>query len=91
LFDLAYNGSLFSNFWQYFEPIRQNMPKNCSADVQTVISHIDKTFTGKDTKAIESIKDMFGMADLTHLDDVAGARACIFVTELHPLILLPHI
>jgi hypothetical protein len=61
------------------------MPKNCSADVQTVIAHIDETFTGKDTKAIQSIKNMFGLADVTHLDDVAGARECIFVTEFHPL------
>jgi hypothetical protein len=50
-----------------------------------VIAHIDETFTGKDTQAIQSIKNMFGLADVTHLDDVAGARECIFVTEFHPL------
>lgn len=61
------------NFWRYFEPIRQNMPQNCSADVQAVISHVDKVFTGKDTKAIQAIKDSFGMGDVTHLDDAAGA------------------
>jgi hypothetical protein len=30
-----------TDFWAYFEPIRQQMPKNCSADVEAVISHID--------------------------------------------------
>ncbi|RDB19887.1 putative extracellular serine carboxypeptidase [Hypsizygus marmoreus] len=61
------------NFWEYFEPIRLNMPKNCSADVQAVIGHIEKVFTGKNTTAIQAIKDSFGMGDMTHLDDVAGA------------------
>jgi hypothetical protein len=30
-----------TDFWGYFEPIRQQMPKNCSADVEAVVSHID--------------------------------------------------
>ncbi|TFK43798.1 serine carboxypeptidase S28-domain-containing protein [Crucibulum laeve] len=61
------------NFWQYFEPIRQYMPQNCSADIQAVIAHIDQVFTGPNTTAIQAIKDSFGMGELTHLDDVAGA------------------
>ncbi|KAJ3511571.1 hypothetical protein NLJ89_g4020 [Agrocybe chaxingu] len=62
------------NFWQYFEPIRLHMPANCSADVQAVIAHIDKTFTGKNTTAIKAIQDSFGLHELgDHLDDVAGA------------------
>lgn len=64
------------DFWQYFEPIRLNMPKNCSADVQAVISYVDYTFTGNNATAIQVIKDMFGMSNMTHLDDVAGARGC---------------
>lgn len=50
------------------------MPRNCSSDVQAVIGHIDKVFTGKNTTAIQAIKDSFGLGDVTHLDDVAGAR-----------------
>ncbi|KAG5639714.1 hypothetical protein H0H81_005897 [Sphagnurus paluster] len=61
------------NFWEYFEPIRLNMPSNCSADVQAVIGHIDKVFTSKDTQKINEIKESFGMSNVTHLDDVAGA------------------
>ena len=63
-----------SDYWRYFEPIRQNMPKNCSADVQAVIAHIDEVFTSNDTTAINKIKDTFGLGGLSHLDDVAGAR-----------------
>jgi hypothetical protein len=54
------------------------MPQNCSSDVQAVISYVDQTFTGSDANAIQSVKDMFGMSDMTHLDDVAGARRCTF-------------
>lgn len=50
------------------------MPRNCSADVQAVISHVDKVFTGKNATAIQTLKESFGMGELTHLDDVAGSR-----------------
>lgn len=61
------------DFWQYFEPIRQNMPKNCSADIQAVIAHIDETLSGRNATAIQAIKDNWGLGIMTHLDDVAGA------------------
>ncbi|TFK63556.1 hypothetical protein BDN72DRAFT_311679 [Pluteus cervinus] len=61
------------DFWQYFEPVREGMPKNCSADVEVVIAHVDDVLSGNDTKAINDIKANFGMSDVTHLDDVAGA------------------
>lgn len=49
------------------------MPANCSADVQAVISRIDKIFIGKNDTAIQAIKENFGLGNMTHLDDVAGA------------------
>lgn len=70
-----------SDFWQYFEPIRQSMPKNCSSDVQAVISHIDKVFTFGPKSEITKIKATFGLQNLTHLDDVAGARESILLVD----------
>ncbi|KAJ7724875.1 serine carboxypeptidase S28-domain-containing protein [Mycena metata] len=61
------------DFWQYFEPERLFMPANCSADIEAVIAHIDQVFTGSNQKAIQAIKNSFGMGDMTHLDDVAGS------------------
>ncbi|KAG7443164.1 uncharacterized protein BT62DRAFT_935498 [Guyanagaster necrorhizus] len=61
------------DYWRYFEPIRQNMPANCSADVAAVIAHIDQVFPSGNQSAIQQIKNSFGMGDMTHLDDVAGA------------------
>ncbi|KAF7775751.1 hypothetical protein Agabi119p4_4144 [Agaricus bisporus var. burnettii] len=61
------------NFWRYFEPIREHMPANCSADVQVAISHIDEVFSWDNKTAIQEMKDLFGLGEMTHLDDVAGA------------------
>jgi hypothetical protein len=63
-----------SDFWAYFEPIRQNMPKNCSADVEAVITHIDQVFTTGSNSSIQSLKATFGLEAVTHNDDAAGAR-----------------
>ena len=49
------------------------MPKNCSADVQAVIAHIDAVFTSGNQKEINAVKKIFNMTALTHLDDAAGA------------------
>ena len=72
-----------SNFWQYFEPIRQAMPANCSADVQAVIGHFDKVFSGKNTSAINDLKASFGMGEITHLDDVVSARKCLLLVHVY--------
>jgi hypothetical protein len=53
------------------------MPANCSADVQAVIAHVDQTFSGNNPSAIQSLKSLFHMGNVTHLDDVAGARTLI--------------
>ncbi|KAJ3735180.1 peptidase S28 [Lentinula guzmanii] len=62
------------DYWGYFEPIRQFMPANCSADVEAVIAHVDEVFSGNDTTAIQVLKDNWGLGEMTHLDDVAGFR-----------------
>lgn len=59
-------------YWGYFEPIRQYMPRNCSADVEKVISHMDFTFTFGSKKQKNALKAKFGMPNVTHYDDVAG-------------------
>ena len=54
------------------------MPKNCSADVEAVIAHVDQVFTTGSQSEIDSIKANFGLENLTHLDDVAGSRKSFF-------------
>jgi len=62
------------DFWAYFEPVRQHMPANCSADVQAVIAHVDEVLSGQNTTAISQLKDVFGLGGLGHSDDFASAR-----------------
>lgn len=59
-------------YWGYFEPIRQNMPRNCSADVERVIDYMDHTFKYGKKKDKDALKAKFGMPNVTHYDDVAG-------------------
>lgn len=49
------------------------MPVNCSADVEAAIARVDETFLGRNATAIQAMKDNFGIGDVTHLDDAAGA------------------
>lgn len=57
------------------------MPQNCSTDVEAVISFVDKTFAGKNATAIQALKENWGLGDMTHLDDVAGARMYYYFCE----------
>lgn len=54
------------------------MPKNCTADVEAAIDHIDKTFTTGSTAQINALKAQFGMQNVTHWDDVAAALRAPF-------------
>ncbi|KAJ8081296.1 hypothetical protein PM082_007131 [Marasmius tenuissimus] len=63
------------NFWRYYEPIREYMPKNCSADVEAVISHVDKTIDSNSNTEIQRLKANFGMANVTNIDDFVANLA----------------
>lgn len=62
------------DFWNYYEPIRLQMPANCSSDVQAVIAYVDEVFATEDEVAINDLKEIFGMGNITYIDDVAAAR-----------------
>ena len=46
------------------------MPKNCSADINLVINHMDKVFTKGTEDEQYALKEMFGLESLAHADDV---------------------
>ncbi|KAJ6107262.1 Peptidase S28 [Penicillium sp. IBT 18751x] len=60
------------DYWQYFVPVQEGMPKNCSKDVERVVDHIDSVFASGNEKKIQNLKDMFGLGDL-EFDDFAAA------------------
>lgn len=55
--------------WQYFYPIQQGMPQNCSTDISLVIDYIDSVFSNGTADEIASLKGMFGLSGLEHNDD----------------------
>ncbi|KAI0764283.1 peptidase S28 [Trametes elegans] len=61
------------DFWGYFEPIRESMPANCSADVAAVITHVDSVLATNDSAQITTLKSTFGLQGLSHNDDFAAA------------------
>lgn len=55
------------DFWQYYLPILQNMPQNCSADVTAAIAYIDSVLMGTNTTALQNLKSNFGSSIVTNL------------------------
>ncbi|KAG8987344.1 hypothetical protein FRB90_003394 [Tulasnella sp. 427] len=60
------------DFWQYFEPIEEGMPKNCSKDVAAAIKEIDQTLLHGSDTAKYNLKQRFGLEKL-HDDDFGQA------------------
>ncbi|KAK1982254.1 serine carboxypeptidase S28 [Colletotrichum cereale] len=61
------------DYWSYFLPIQQGMPKNCSRDYERIIEHVDAVLTNGTKGEIHALKKKFGMQDVTHDDDFAAA------------------
>lgn len=62
-----------SDYWAYFLPVQEGMPKNCSKDVNLVIEHIDTVLTTGTDDEIHDLKAMFGLETVEHHDDFAAA------------------
>jgi hypothetical protein len=63
-----------SDYYDYFTPIREYMPQNCSSDVQAVIAYLDKMYAAHDTAGIQSLQKAFALGALDHVGDFATAR-----------------
>ncbi|KAL2022241.1 hypothetical protein VTK56DRAFT_5851 [Thermocarpiscus australiensis] len=69
----AYYGSsavveAIGDFWQYFEPVQDATPKNCSADVGAVINYVDLTLRFGSAEQKKALKDKFMLGELTDAD-----------------------
>ncbi|KAH7916581.1 peptidase S28 [Hygrophoropsis aurantiaca] len=62
-----------TNFYDLFTPIREYMPKNCSADVEAVIGYLDTMHASNNKTALQSLQTTFGLENLTHIEDFASA------------------
>ncbi|KAK3316878.1 serine-type peptidase-like protein [Apodospora peruviana] len=69
----AYHGTsgvveAVGDFWQYFVPVQEATPANCSRDLSSVIDYIDATLVFGTPKAKRQLKDKFMLGDLTDAD-----------------------
>ncbi|GJN73935.1 hypothetical protein Purlil1_7177 [Purpureocillium lilacinum] len=62
-----------STLWQYYVPVEQALPRNCSADYRRVIAHVDKVLAEGTPEKRQRLKDLFGFGDLKHDADFASA------------------
>ncbi|OJA10423.1 hypothetical protein AZE42_08964 [Rhizopogon vesiculosus] len=46
---------------------------NCSSDIETVFAYLDRMYAVNDTAGIQTLKEVFGLGDLGHVDDFAMA------------------
>ncbi|KAK4233586.1 hypothetical protein C8A03DRAFT_38691 [Achaetomium macrosporum] len=60
------------DFWQYFAPVQEATPKNCSADVNAVVNYVDFTLTFGTAKQKKALKDKFLLGDLEDADFAAA-------------------
>ncbi|EGO28580.1 hypothetical protein SERLADRAFT_354447 [Serpula lacrymans var. lacrymans S7.9] len=61
-----------TDFYDYFKPIREYMPQNCSADVEAVIAYLDAAYAQNFTPALDYLKSAFGLTGLSYVDDFAA-------------------
>ncbi|KAM3083810.1 hypothetical protein ACMFMF_001174 [Clarireedia jacksonii] len=58
-----------SDYWQYFYPVQDGMPKNCSADINRVINYMDNILIHGNATAKTALKKTFGLEGIKHDDD----------------------
>ncbi|KAG1770253.1 peptidase S28 [Suillus occidentalis] len=71
--ELLLSSSKLSDYYDYFTPIREYMPQNCSSDVQAVIAYLDQMYAANDTAGIKTLQESFALGALDHVGDFATA------------------
>lgn len=56
------------DFWQYFVPVQEATPKNCSADVNTVIEYVDSVLLHGSSREKNQLKAKFQLQGLEDAD-----------------------
>lgn len=69
----AYHGTsgvveAIGDFWQYFQPVIEATPKNCTKDLTAVIDYVDHILLNGTPKKKQELKDKFLLGDLEDAD-----------------------
>ena len=62
-----------TNFWEYFEPIKANMPRACSKYMTDVIEYVDATLMMEQPSLTHALKSLFGLPELRDDRDFVNA------------------
>ncbi|KIO21847.1 hypothetical protein M407DRAFT_123211 [Tulasnella calospora MUT 4182] len=60
------------DFWEYWEPIEEGMPQNCSADMAAAVSYMDNIMATGTPDEVTALKTKFGMESVAN-DDFGAA------------------
>ncbi|KAK0665427.1 putative serine protease [Cercophora samala] len=81
------------DFWQYFVPVLEAMPKNCTKDVERVVVFADEVL-GKGTEGEkEGLKQKFGLGGLTDEDfaaELTWGLASLQITQFYSEMMIGH-
>ena len=69
----AYHGTsgvvqAIGDFWQYFQPVMEATPQNCTKDLSNVVDYIDHVLLKGSHKQKQKLKDKFMLGDLEDAD-----------------------
>ena len=67
------------DYWAYFVPIQKGMPKNCSADMARIATHVDSVLDAGNATEIKALQKTFGLEDLASKGDFAR---CVMINNL---------
>lgn len=56
------------DFWEYFLPVQEGMPQNCSSDLSAAVAYIDNALATGTPSAQTELKTSFGLGNLTNDD-----------------------
>ncbi|KAK4224179.1 peptidase S28 [Podospora fimiseda] len=67
-----------TDFWQYFVPIQEATPANCTADIHAVIDHVDSVLMKGTSKEKDGLKEYFGLFGLSDVDFAFALAGVLF-------------
>ncbi|KAG8892274.1 hypothetical protein FRB99_002838, partial [Tulasnella sp. 403] len=65
------------DFWQYWEPVEEGMPKNCTSDLAASVNYIDGVLANGTPDQVTALKASFGLEALQN-DDFAASLVIPF-------------
>lgn len=70
-------------FWDYYEPIKNAMPKNCTTDFQRIVKHVDNVLLHGNDSAKNALKDKLSFSGFSDKDVASKLPTWLTVQQRH--------